>query len=141
MLKQLIYASRAVRPMADEDLIELLRVSRERNQQHQITGMLVYKDSIFLQALEGEDGELAPIWADIQADPRHGDIVVVRCVLVEERDFADWSMGFVNMSAREVDAIPGYSSFLEDDFSPEGLLAKPGVARDFLLDIKYCELP
>lgn len=141
MLKQLIYASQATRSMSDDDLLKILRVSRERNQLHRITGMLVYRDAIFLQALEGEDSELEPIWASIKADSRHWNIVEMRYVPVTKRDFSDWSMAFVNMSERDLDSIPGYSAFLAEDFSPEGLRAKPGLARDFLLDMKYYNQP
>jgi len=145
MLKQLIYASQATRPMSDDDLLKILRVSWERNQAHRITGMLVYRDGIFLQALEGEDRELEPIWASIKADSRHWNIVEMRYVPVSKRDFPDWSMAFVNMSGTDFDLTPGYCAFLEEDFSPDRLRAKPGLARDFLLDMKYynqsCEGP
>jgi len=140
MLKQLIYASHAVRPLADEDLLGILQGARERNARHQITGMLVYRDAVFLQVLEGEDGELDRIWAVIQADPRHENIVVIRDAEVSARDFPDWSMGFSNLSHRDLSSVPGYSKLLEEDFSPEGLRAKPGLAVDFLLDMKYFEL-
>ena len=141
MLKQLIYASRATRPLSDEDLLRILRGAHERNQPRHITGILVYRNAVFLQVLEGEDSDLEAIWAIIQADARHDNIVVIRDAPVQERDFADWSMGFVNLSHKDLSTIPGYSTFLEEDFSPEGLGTKQGLALAFLLDMKYCELP
>lgn len=127
--------------MSEENLLELLRVSRERNLRCRITGMLVYRQDVFLQVLEGDEGELGPVWDSIQADPRHGNVVLIRFVPVAARDFSSWSMGFVNLSSADLASIPGYSRFLEESFSPEGLAVKPGAALDFLLDIKYCSLP
>lgn len=139
MLIQLIYASRAVRPMSEQDLINLLQQSRDRNRRRQITGMLVYKDLTFLQALEGKAQDVEPVWNDIQSDPRHETIILLRFERVAERDFPDWSMGFLNASRQEAIQIPGYSDFLGPDFSPDGLSAKPGQAREFLLGVKYAE--
>jgi hypothetical protein len=140
VLKQLIYASHATCPMREDDLLSLMAGARDRNRQNNVTGMLVYKDSLFLQAMEGEDGDLEPTWARIQADPRHENLVIIRHLPIGCRDFPDWSMGFVNMSNRDLTTVPGYSRFMEADFSLEGLRAKPGLALDFLLDMKYLEL-
>jgi hypothetical protein len=139
MLIQLIYASRAVRSMSEQDLISLLQQARDRNRRQRITGMLVYKDSTFPQALEGEAQDVEQIWTAIQADPRHESIVLVRSVEITERDFPDWSMGLMNTSPKDLSSIPGYSHFLDLDFSPNGLSAKPGQAREFLLAVKYTE--
>lgn len=139
MLTQLIYASRAVRPMSEQDLMDLLRQSRDRNRRQRITGMLAYKNLTFLQALEGEAQDVEQVWTAIQADPRHENIILVRSVPITERDFPDWSMGFVNTSPKDLSSVPGYSHFLDLDFSPDGLAAKPGQAREFLLAVKYAE--
>ena len=53
MLSHVVYVSTASEPMDDEDLAELLAQSRERNARNDITGMLLYKDSRFIQLLEG----------------------------------------------------------------------------------------
>lgn len=123
--------------MSDQELLDLLQVTRERNRRRHITGMLVYRDSIFLQAFEGEEEELEATWASIQADRRHTNIVEIRCVPIAERDFPDFSMGFMNLSQQDLSQIPGYTPFMEEGFSPEALSAKPGQALDFLLDMKY----
>jgi hypothetical protein len=138
---QLIYASQAVKPMSAKELLEILQASRENNQRQHITGKLVYKDSIFLQVLEGEESDLETVWANIKEDPRHHNIVEISYKPIEERDFTEWAMGFVNMSGVDLASMPGYTRFLENDFSPDTLCAKPCRALSFLLDLKYCELP
>ncbi len=139
MLKQLIYASQSVHPMSDQELLGLLQKARERNRRRNITGMLVYRDSIFLQALEGEEENVEATWAGIQADKRHHNIVEIRYVAIAERDFPDFSMGFMNLSHQDLSHISGYTPFMEEGFSPKTLTAKPGQALDFLLDMKYSD--
>ena len=53
MLLQLVYLSTATRPMTPADLESLLAVSRARNAADSLTGMLLYADRQFMQALEG----------------------------------------------------------------------------------------
>jgi len=136
MLKQLIYISQETAPLSDQDLLDLLRVSRQRNQQNNLTGMLVYRNSIFLQVIEGEEDDLEPVWASIQADRRHTNIVLIWFVPIAARDFPDWSMGFKNLSGQDFSQQPGYTPFMEEDFPVESLSAKPGRALDFLLTLK-----
>ena len=136
MLMQLIYASQETRPMSEEDLVRILQGARDKNQQYHVTGMLVYKNGIFLQILEGQDDALETIWEIIQADSRHDNIVEIRNRPIKERDFSDWAMGFTNLSGRDFSSIPGYSHFLDSDFSLENLHTKPGFALDFLLSAK-----
>lgn len=141
MLMQLIYASQAVHPMSDGELLEILQASRERNSQHNITGKLVYRNGVFLQVIEGEDSDLEPIWTSIKADPRHHNIVEIYYKPILERDFTEWAMGFANISGVDLTSVPGYTTFMEDDFFQGILCVKPGQALNFLLDLKYCNLP
>ena len=50
---QLVYASRAAQPFTDAELVELLTRSRQKNDRLDVTGMLLYHDGSFIQALEG----------------------------------------------------------------------------------------
>lgn len=136
MLKQLVYISRAVRPMSDEDLLRILTGARRKNKAINITGLLVYKDLVFLQVLEGEQSNIQEVWEIIQADSRHANILELSYESLEQREFPDWSMGFVNFSGFDPAAIPGYSDFLNPDYEPEQLRLMPGLAREILLEVK-----
>jgi hypothetical protein len=132
MLMQRVYASRALRPFTDQELIALLGQSRERNQRHGITGLLVYREQTFLQALEGEALLLDPVWRAISADRRHAGIVELRCGPVAARSYGDWSMGFFNATWNGCVALPGYARFMDLDFTPGGLAMDPERALGFL---------
>ncbi len=135
MLSQLIYASTAVHPQSEADLIHILKNARDKNLQHAVTGMLIYRDGIFLQVIEGAFEDVDLIWQVIQDDKRHTNILVVLEQEIKARDFPEWSMGFCNASGLSAAKLPGYNGILEGDFSPASLAAQPGVARSLLLAV------
>lgn len=140
MLKQLIYVSQAIEAFSDDDLLALLQVARDNNQTNHITGMLVYRKGVILQVLEGENDSLAALWSRIKTDSRHHNIFEIYYRSVEERDFSEWSMAFVNMSQHDLSTVSGYTHFLEEDFSLEKFHVKTGLVRNFILNMKNCDL-
>ncbi len=74
--------------------------ARARNRTIGVTGMLVFHDGTFLQALEGEQRAVNEMFASIQSDARHRDITVLhRGPGLEQRVFGDWPMGFADSAA------------------------------------------
>jgi Sensors of blue-light using FAD len=94
----LIYTSRANQEFSAADLKQLLRRSRANNGSVSVTGILLYHDSAFLQALEGDESSVRGVFARIKKDPRHTGVSVLRDQksFGERRIFGDWSMGFAN---------------------------------------------
>jgi hypothetical protein len=98
-MHQIVYISGAKQEFSTSDLKKLLVGARMRNNAVGVTGMLVFHDRTFLQALEGENRAVNEIFASIQNDPRHGDLTVVhRGAGPERRVFGEWSMGFADFS-------------------------------------------
>ena len=98
-MHQIVYTSSARQEFAVADLKKLLLGARMRNNAVGVTGMLVFHDGTFLQALEGENRAVNEIFASIQNDPRHGDLTVLhRGPGPEQRVFGEWSMGFADFS-------------------------------------------
>ncbi|MBD5779033.1 BLUF domain-containing protein [Pelagicoccus sp. NFK12] len=120
-LVQIAYASSAAEPFTKEELVELLKKSRQKNQERGITGLLLYKEGNFLQILEGESPIIRETLQRIEADPRHRGFLTIFKRNVEEREFPDWSMAFRNLNDPEIDRIPGYNEFLNLKFDPESL--------------------
>ena len=119
MLFHLIYVSTAVNPMSDDALTGLLEQSRARNLRNHITGLLLYKNGHFMQTLEGNDAEVMKIFASIKRDSRHKSVDVLRAEHIQYRDFPDWSMGFRNVDKLDPATLPGFTPFLEKDFTHE----------------------
>jgi hypothetical protein len=60
---QVFYSSAALVPFSDAELTDLLAVSRANNLRLGVTGMLLYHDGSFLQALEGEETIVERLYA------------------------------------------------------------------------------
>ena len=136
MLFHLIYVSTAVDPMSDDALAELLQQSRTRNSRNRITGLLLYKNGHFMQVLEGDEGKVMKIFASIERDTRHKNIDVLRAEYIQCRDFPDWSMGYRNVDKPDPITLPGYTPFLEAEFTAEYFSADTVEAHRMLLAFK-----
>jgi hypothetical protein len=110
----LVYVSSATRLLSHAELLKLLHTSRSNNQRDQITGVLLYDDGNFLQAVEGPDAAIRALYARLEQDERHHNLRVVIEEPIEERQFAQWSMGFVPQKAIPVKDLAAFSSFLSD---------------------------
>lgn len=109
----LTYFSTATSAMSADDLRELLRRTRERNESVGLTGLLLYADGSFVQTLEGPDELVQETFARISRDPRHRSVSVALQEQVEERYFPDWSMGFRELTDEQTRSVPGFSDYLE----------------------------
>jgi hypothetical protein len=113
-LISLVYVSFASYDLTDEQLKDILQESRENNRTKNITGMLLYRNHCFIQALEGEEDEVKRLYQKIQSDPRHENIVLVHTGPIESRTFPGWSMGFNKISDQDAANLPGFTAFLND---------------------------
>jgi len=98
MLVRLMYASRALPNVTQEDLTAILRQSKAENPKAGITGVLCFSQGIFLQVIEGGRSAVNKLYNQIVADPRHADVELLIYEEIGERRFAGWSMGQVNMA-------------------------------------------
>lgn len=132
----LVYVSSAVEPFTEVELLALLEQSRENNQRLGITGMLVYKDGNFMQALEGEQSVVSELHRRIERDTRHRGMITLLQGDHNERQFPEWSMGFRNLDAPEVRSVPGYSEFLNTPLTAAAFSGQPSRCQKLLLTFK-----
>ena len=97
MLVRLMYASRVSESFRPEGLSAILRKSTTNNPSIGVTGVLCFSGSIFLQVLEGGRSHVSKLYNRISQDPRHTEVVLLSYEEIDERRFAGWSMGQVNM--------------------------------------------
>ncbi len=113
-MHQIVYTSTANQDFSVAELKRLLVGARTRNKAVGVTGMLVFHDGTFLQALEGEKRAVNEIFASIRNDPRHRDLVVLhRGPGPEQRVFGDWAMGFADFSGA-ADILKGFVRLNEE---------------------------
>lgn len=107
-MEYLVYVSTAKKLMSDAELLDLLQTARIKNAKYNVTGMLLYSEGTFIQALEGEKEDLYAIYKAIELDFRHRNIILMITGSVEERIFPNWSMGFASVNADVLGLIEGY---------------------------------
>jgi Sensors of blue-light using FAD len=110
MLVRLMYASRAAQGVDAEELHSLLRQCRANNPKLGITGVLCLAGGIFMQALEGGRSAVNRLYNRIAADPRHADVELLVYEEIDERRFAGWAMGQVQMAGLNQALLLRYSA-------------------------------
>ena len=129
-LHTLTFLSTAVEPFGHDALAGLLHQARLRNRAWGLTGRMLYADGHFIQTLEGPGPAVDAMFALIEADPRHRDVLVALRETTEHRNFPDWSMGFDTATAEEAAALPGFTDYLDTGKVAPGdaqELGRPGV--------------
>ncbi|MDO9214092.1 MAG: BLUF domain-containing protein [Methylococcales bacterium] len=109
----LVYVSIANQEMSDKHLEAMLKKARPKNEKAAITGMLLYRDGFFIQALEGELETIENLYTTIAKDERHRDVILVYKNSIQQRRFSDWTMGFNRLDATDTNVIDGYTRFLQ----------------------------
>jgi hypothetical protein len=133
---QLVYVSSSVKPFSNEELLQLLVKARQNNEKLGISGMLLYKDGDFMQALEGDEAKVRSLSAKIATDPRHKVVYTVLQGPCAEREFPDWSMGFRDLSLVDPREVPGYSTFLDSPLRAAAFKESAAACRKLLLLFK-----
>lgn len=90
------------------EIQEILTISRVNNSRHGVTGALMYNATCFAQVLEGPQDAVSATYERIQCDPRHSNVVILDYSAVDERLFAQWSMGYLGVesdASREFDRL------------------------------------
>lgn len=129
-LAHLIYASTATPEFNPADLPTILQKARRRNAEQSVTGMLLYTSGSFFQVLEGAEATLAELFALISADPRHKNVTKIIHEPIANRAFGDWTMGYSQIDAAELESIEGFSDFFLQSNSLASL--PPGRAKKLL---------
>jgi hypothetical protein len=104
-LIQLIYVSEATRPLTQPELLELLEVSVENNFLQNITGILLYYKESFFQVLEGDAETVGNLYEKICKDSRNRKNTVLMCERLVERQFERWSMGYTEVTQKDLASI------------------------------------
>lgn len=112
-LVELVYISRSTTLLKPFELESLLSDARTRNEEHDVTGLLLYKDSSFIQYLEGPQNAVDDIFGVIKRSSQHYNIrVLIEKNSIETRRFDKWWMGFPTMNQQQQREFTGLIDFL-----------------------------
>lgn len=78
---------------SEEEVKSILETSVRNNDGYNITGLLLYTDSNFIQYLEGNDELVKVLYTKIEQDTRHHNVTLIKREEIEERIFPKWAMG------------------------------------------------
>lgn len=134
MIFRIVYVSRATQEFTEDELLNMLRNARPRNEEHGITGMLLYGSSNFMQVLEGEQDALDQLFNNITKDERHKDCNVIDYSEIKNRAFPNWSMGFKLID--QDTKLDGYSEFMQCQMTPKELSQNPTSVLGLLYSFK-----
>lgn len=87
-----IYVSVADPGLTPADIAAMVERAQANNARDGLTGALIYNGQNFMQLLEGPVARVEACLARIRADLRHNGLIEIRRRLVEEREFAAFSM-------------------------------------------------
>ncbi len=131
------YTSSASRLLSVAQLVELIEQIRPKNERLGVTGLLLYSGGTVIQTLEGAEDVVDGLVDVIAADARHTGVRVLDRRLADERAYPTWSMGFRNVTSREVAELQDFASFAResvgDDLSAHAVAAF-GLLESFRVD-------
>jgi len=123
---QLTYISTARPGIGESDVEAILQISRANNARDGITGLLVHDGVRFLQALEGDRGQVLAAYQRIRRDERHRAAVMLSERDVDVRQFGDWAM-----AAQRANVRPGSLSMPQIVDSLVATVSDPNVRALF----------
>jgi hypothetical protein len=140
-MKNIVYVSTSVKLMHENQLLDILHNSRLHNAALNISGVLLYSDGMFIQVLEGKDTVIDALYARIQADQRHKNIIKIIDEPIIEKSFGQWLMGFAVTDSKKTEKLLGYlRSINELDLTGSNSIAVDAI-KTFIetnkLDINY----
>jgi Sensors of blue-light using FAD len=131
MLIRLIYVSTAQDKVNLEEFKRILQQAQQNNQRRDLTGMLAFNSKIFLQALEGDREKVNELYAKLLKDPRHQSVTLLAYKEIEQRAWANWSMGFAAPSSDNKALFLKYSS--QSTFNP--YIMKADATEKMLIEL------
>ncbi|MFD1001036.1 BLUF domain-containing protein [Ohtaekwangia kribbensis] len=116
MLTHLVYVSTRKRNCTDEEIEKILAACRTNNGPLDITGVLLYSDTRFIQYVEGKSTALTSLYDKIKKDARHEKVVMISYNPITDRIFPSWQMGSLKMTSDDISFITDITSQDKDVF-------------------------
>ncbi|MBA3580976.1 MAG: BLUF domain-containing protein [Gammaproteobacteria bacterium] len=131
MLVRLIYTSRVTNNIEATVIKDILRVSEQNNMIDNVSGVLLFSSSYFLQLLEGPRRAVNRAYARILVDKRHEDACMIRYEPIVSRQFGQWRMGYIGEGIFNKEVLFKYTT--DGKFDPYSM--SPDSALDLLLEL------
>lgn len=98
-LVRLVYTSAVETGFDSAEVENILAKARQCNAENYVTGLLCFNSKFFLQCLEGSRSKVNKTYHRILNDPRHHNIIMLDYKEIIEREFSEWTMGYMPESS------------------------------------------
>jgi hypothetical protein len=133
MLSQLVYVSNRKQSCSEQEIEKILESCKKNNPPLNITGVLLYSDTRFIQLVEGDAKLLGTLYDKIKSDSRHDQVRMISYGPIKQKAFPSWHMGAKKLSDTGVNFRTDISS--EDKAIFESLLQGKEQAGAKVLDL------
>ncbi len=93
----LVYRSVANPSFREDQIQEMLKKARQKNDRLGITGCLLYFNGQFIQYLEGNQIRVLELFDEIKKDKRHYDVELLSYGERDSREFKNWDMAYEDL--------------------------------------------
>jgi hypothetical protein len=105
MLAHLLYTSVPSASLRSNGMTQIVQAARIKNREADITGMIVSTSDAILQVLEGDIDAISALYARIEKDTRHRDVVLLAAVKADRGRFWRWPMGLIQIGPEHGDLL------------------------------------
>lgn len=102
MLSHLIYVSVRNANCSAEEIEKILASCKKNNGSLDITGVLLYSATHFVQYLEGDYKQIISLYDKIKTDTRHKNVVLIVGSPIKARLFPSWQMGSKKLESEDI---------------------------------------
>jgi len=131
-LVRLIYTSEISDGFGPNDIEDILEKAKKKNAECNVTGLLCFNSTHFMQCLEESRKAVNATYHRILNDKRHRNIIMLNYCEIAEREFEKWSMGYIPYSKLTTPLNIKYSG--TSDFNPLAMSA--GSAHKLMLALR-----
>ena len=126
-LSRLIYVS-TKNALPEGEIFRIQDVAQRNNNRLDLTGVLLFNRSYFLQCLEGEREQVTHTFTVISADERHRQVNLLHVEDVAERSYPNWSMGLLDSNSDSLRSVL-------EEILPGGLLMPSNLTSETAMRI------
>lgn len=90
MLSQLVYVSNRKPSCTPAEIEKILQACKKNNPPLNITGVLLYSDTKFIQLVEGESKVIMDLYDKIKLDSRHSNPMMIAYGPIATKAFPSW---------------------------------------------------
>lgn len=102
MLSHLVYVSNRSANCTSEEIENILESCKKNNPDLDITGVLLYSETKFIQYVEGDYKKIMGLFDKIKLDKRHENVALISVGHIQEKLFPSWHMGNKKVFGNEV---------------------------------------